>query len=221
MDELLIEKFLNAIRVNDQPEINRLLEDDPGLSYVKTKDGTSAYLFALYHRRPDVAALLKTHGLKLTIYESCAGGDLERTRELLAEDPRLLGFFSHDGWTPLHLAAHFGQMEIVDLLVDLGADMHLVSMNDLAVMPIHSALAASHADIALKLIERGADIEARQPTYEYTPLHYAAAQGLTDVVKQLIELGATRNPMGVDGKTPADLAKEKGHTEVEKLLQSA
>jgi len=211
--------FFTAIRKGDSRKVGALITSHPDLVSAKTEEGTSALLFALYNRQPEVADLLRSKGAALSIYDACAAGDRERALLLLTEDPRLIAFMSHDGWTPLHLASFFGQKEIVELLLDQGADMHVVSKNESSVMPLHSALANRQVETARLLIERGADIEARQPTYEYTPLHYAAANGLAPIVQMLVELGAKSAVEGLDGKRPIDLAKENGRRAVVALLE--
>ena len=45
------------------------------------------------------------------MFEAATFGDLDRLTELLAEDPELVDAISGDGFTPLHLAAFFGQSD--------------------------------------------------------------------------------------------------------------
>ncbi len=213
--------FFKAVRGGDLRRLKTLLNSHPELANAKTDDGTSAILVALYGGHVKSAEFLRAHGAVLSIYDAAASGDVRRVEELLAEDPRLIGFLSHDGWTPLHLAAFFGSREVVDFLLDHGADMHVVSKNENSAMPLHSALANNQVETATLLIDRGADIEARQTTYEYTPLHYAAAQGLTTVAQRLIDLGARTSAEGLDGKRPIDLAKEHGHKAIVEMLTQA
>lgn len=214
-----VSQFFPAIRKGDLRKISALVASHPDLVSAKTEEGTSALLFALYNRQPEVADLLRSKGAALSIYDACAVGDRDRALQLLTEDPRLIAFLSHDGWTPLHLASFFGQKALVEFLLDHGADIHVVSKNEQSVMPLHSALANRQVETAALLIERGADIEARQPTYEYTPLHYAAANGLAPIVRTLLDCGAKITAEGLDGKRPIDLAKENGHRAVVALLE--
>ncbi|KAJ7636552.1 ankyrin repeat-containing domain protein, partial [Roridomyces roridus] len=55
--------------------------------------------------------------------------------------------------------------------------------------PLHLALANGHADVAMLLIEKGADINVKDDDGS-TPLHVALAKGHADVAKLLIERGA-------------------------------
>lgn len=210
--------LLAAVRKGDLRKVKSLLTANPDLVGAKADDGTSLVLYALYNRQLKIADLIRSKGAVLSIYDACAAGDRARVEELLTEDPRLIGFMSHDGWTPLHLASFFGHADVVEFLLDHGADMHTVSKNGSSVMPLHSALANRQAETAALLIDRGADIEARQPTYEYTPLHYAAANDLETIVRKLLDLGAKTAMEGLDGKKPVDLAKERGHRTIVSIL---
>jgi ankyrin repeat protein len=209
----------SAVRKGDLRKVKALLTANPDLASAKTDDGSSIMLYALYNGHKQIAELIRSRGAVLSIYDACAAGDRARVQELLAEDPRLIGFASHDGWTPLHLASFFGHANVVEFLLDHGADMHMVSRNATSVMPLHSALANRQEETASLLIDRGADIEARQPTYEYTTLHYAAANGLDSIIRKLLDLGARTSVEGLDGKRPIDLAKENGHRDVVSLLE--
>ena len=53
----------------------------------------------------------------------------------------------------------------------------------------------------------------------FTPLHQAAWLGApSDVVEQLVDLGAWRTLRAADGRTPADIARDRGHEHLAELL---
>ena len=62
------------------------------------------------------------------------------------------------GDTALHVASLHGRLETVKLLVEKGADMEMRSDSDGAT-PLMRAAEGGHADVALALIEAGADID--------------------------------------------------------------
>ncbi len=74
--------------------------------------------------------------------------------------------------------------------------------------PLHEAAAMGHLEVARLLLERGADVNAKNK-HGFTPLHFAAGIGHTDVAKLLLEHGADVNAKDEHGRTPADIARER------------
>ncbi len=69
------------------------------------------------------------------------------------------------------------------------------------------------------LLERGADVNARNPG-GHTPLTAAATAGHTDAVKLLLNEGADPNSKKVYHRSALELALEGGHSDVAKLLEA-
>jgi ankyrin repeat protein len=61
-----------------------------------------------------------------------------------------------DGYSPLHLAAEFGQLEVARQLLGRGADPNAVAMNEVRATPLHSAISAGHRDTASLLLANAA-----------------------------------------------------------------
>ncbi len=83
------------------------------------------------------------HVDRLNVFEAAAFGDLDRLTELLAEDPELVGVMSGDGFTPLHLAAFFGQADAVRLLLARGAAVDRNGTGWMTGTPLHAAASGS------------------------------------------------------------------------------
>jgi uncharacterized protein len=144
-------------------------------------------------------------------------GDIKAVREHLDGDANLARAFDRNGWTPLHLAAHYGHLDVVELLLERGADIHAKSSNTVEQMPIFLALGGRQYEMVEFLLEHGADVDSRQKK-DWSLLHQAAIHGDLRMARILLSHGAQVNSQRMDGMTPFDLAKEKHHTEMCDLL---
>jgi len=72
----------------------------------------------------------------------------------------------------------FGRKDVVDHLLDCGADVH--ARDDGGLIPLHNACSFGHAEVVHLLLSHGADANARD-NWNYTPLHEAAIKGKIDV----------------------------------------
>ena len=197
--------LLAAVESGDGAEVDRLIALDPGLAAARGADGVSAILRARYHGHAWIAERLADAVDELDLYEASALGRVGRVAELVAADPGVIDAPAPDGFTALHLAAFFGQLETAAVLLESGADVDAQAANPSRVRPLHSAAAGGHAAIVALLLERGANPDARQHG-GYVPLHSAAAQGDVVSVRLLLEHGADPALRTEDGRSAADLA---------------
>jgi len=104
--------------------------------------------------------------------KAAKAGNVERVKELLKADPKLVGARDKDGSTPLHCGTWKGHLGVVSVLLDHGADVNAHNQNDhWGTTPLHAAAHANQAAIAELLIERGADVNATDMN-DKTPLHH-------------------------------------------------
>src|ERR1700675_4838122 len=101
--------------------VRALLDEQPWLATDRDEDGVSALMRARYQMDRGLVAAVRAHVDGLDVFEAAAFGDLDRLSEQFATDPELGNAASGDGFTPLHLAAFFGQSDGVRLLLARGA----------------------------------------------------------------------------------------------------
>lgn len=215
-------EFLEAVKAGNAARVRQMLEKDPALAAARAESGESAVTLSVYYGKEDVLQLLLERGAPLDVFEAAAAGVRARVEELAAGDASLVSTFSHDGFTPLHLAAFFGRIPVVELLLSHAAPVNDISRNPSELRPLHSAVAHRQPQVALEisraLIAAGADVNAMQHG-GWTPLHAAALHGNVPLVRLLLEAGANPAAKNDTGQTPAALAKTKNHKEVIALLE--
>ena len=205
-----------AIKAGESDRVKAMVSADPALVDARTDTGDSAILTAVYHRRKEIVDLLVARGAMLTLFEACAAGEVDRVERLLASNP-VVNVFSHDGWTPLHLAAFFGHARIAELLLAHGAEARVLSRNANGNTPLHAALAGNHQMVAGLLIGSGAEVNAADAE-GWRPIHLAAASGNLDGLKALVAQGADVHITNKAGATPIQLAQKSNHREAAELL---
>ncbi|PKA50910.1 E3 ubiquitin-protein ligase KEG [Apostasia shenzhenica] len=149
------------------------------------------------------------------------GGDMERVREVLEiSDPnwRAADSADADGETLLHLAIARGRADLVQLILEFGADVEAKSRAGRS--PLEAAAAGGEALIAELLLARGASTE-RSSGSSWGPLHHAAAGGHTELLRLLLLKGAAVDSPAVDGRTALHLAAEGRRKECAAVLVEA
>ena len=108
-----------------------------------------------------------------------------------------------------------GHLEIVQLLLDNGAD---VNVDDDGVTALWNASAAGHFEIVQLLLDNGADVNANGDRYDcITALIAASKEGHLEIVQLLLDNGADVN-FGRNDVTALITASEEGHLEIVQLL---
>ena len=125
------------------------------------------------------------------------------------------GIKDKNGNLALHIAAQVGNLEIIKFLLTLKDDLNIKGHNDLTLL--HFATMHGHEEM-VKFLE-GADLEARDNKFGWTPLHCAVDYGNCDTVRLLIQRGADINAVDdLTWWTPLHIAMMNGDIAITRFL---
>jgi ankyrin repeat protein len=209
----------DALRNADVEAARAILRNQPDALNTRQSSEPSLLMQAIYMRNAEFVSLLLEHGLICSVWEAAALGDTLRLEAAIKHHGGATTTTSPDGWTPLHLAAHFGKPEACARLIEAGADVNAWSENDLRNQPLHAAIAGGNTEVVDLLLRGGADVNAVQHG-GFTPLHGAAQNGSEAIVEALLTRGADVRATTDDGQDAAALAATHGFTAIAGRLRS-
>ena len=131
-------------------------------------------------------------------------GHLDQVKSALEQGANP-NFKGKGGFTPIVIAARNGYLDIVQYLLDHGAEMDKRD-NSRKKSALLAAAFKSQNQVAEYLMTHGADINA-QAINGFTPLHDAAWVGDYQLVKMLVEHGARTDIRNNDGQTALQCAE--------------
>src|SRR6266403_891490 len=141
-----------------------------------------------------------------------------QTGKFLHHNGAHLDVHFNKGVTPLHSAALYGDLEMVQELLAYEVDVNVqwdngwtplldAALDNSRHTRIHN-IVQSPLDVARILIDHGAEINARSTEDSWTPLHLAAKNGGVEFVRVLLEHGANVSAEDKEGRTPLHGAAE-------------
>ena len=141
------------------------------------------------------------------IHHAAYDGDLKKVKEIIDRDPNQVNVQDAMDFTPLHLASGKGHTEIVEFLLNHGADTELETCIGLTPMILAARYARDGKYETIKtLLEHGAKVNHKEDVNGGTALHYAAMYSGKEVINLLISYGADVNakdimdpPLGMAG----------------------
>ncbi|XP_072235425.1 ankyrin repeat domain-containing protein 10a [Leuresthes tenuis] len=145
------------------------------------------------------------------VHRACRDGDISALVSLLQQLSNQGHLTTEDscyGWTPLHWAAHYGQLECLAHLVQMGCEVNMVTSR-FNQTPTHTAAFGGHPHCVVWLTQAGADIN-KQDCVGEAPIHKAARSGSLECIQVLLIAGAKPHLRNASGQTAADLAHVHG-----------
>ena len=223
-----IRKLLKAARKGDAKRVAQLLAGgaDPNAPEVTDWSWDPPIMAALESRNPEVVRLLAKAGADLKagfpytpLGRSIAIKDVGLVRALVESGADVNATPENGDSTPLDIAVREDSTEIVGLLLDAGADPHLVSRWSRNARggrsPLESATDPGKKAVLAEFVKRGLVTgKGAAPLL----LCAAATHGDLAEVKRLIEAGANVNAPNKKGERPLAAAAEQGRLNVVKFL---
>lgn len=153
------------------------------------------------------------------LYDAIENGFVDEAKRLIKAGLGNNDYIPHTYFTtdrPLHLACQKGYTEIVELLLERGADVNTEGYNYTS--PLSIACQNGYKDIAALLLRYKANIEYQADAEYDRPLHIACQNGYIEIVKLLLEYGANINACKYNDATPLHVACEYGYDDIVQLL---
>uniref|UniRef100_A0A8D3E7U4 Ankyrin 3 n=1 Tax=Scophthalmus maximus TaxID=52904 RepID=A0A8D3E7U4_SCOMX len=213
-----------AAQENHMVVVQFLLDHGSSQS-IATEDGFTPLAVALQQGHDQVVSLLLENDTKgkvrLPALHIAARKDDTKAAALLLQndhnadvESKVRGSLSL-GFTPLHIAAHYGNINVATLLLNRGAAVDFKARNDIT--PLHVASKRGNGNMVRLLLERGAKIDARTKD-GLTPLHCGARSGHEQVVEMLLDRGAPILSKTKNGLSPLHMATQGDHLNCVQLL---
>ena len=152
-----------------------------------------------------------------TLIDAVRQGDVERTKELIADGVNLT-VMNPEGGTALHDAAKSGSVEVTKLLLEHGAEVN--ARDRIGMTPLYLAAWEGHAEVVTLLLNCGADTDTKDSMLGASPLLRAAVSNHTEVVKVLAEHGANVSLTDSAGETALQLVEKRGYSQIAKVLRA-
>jgi ankyrin repeat protein len=229
-----------AVYLGDLAKVKNFIENKSHVNESELSQllGLSFYYESLLHGNKGVPEYLLDKGANpnkkdkndATLLHAWAwGGNPERTKivmEILINKGADIN--ARQGtlrWTPLHGACYRRRGSVARFLVDNGADIN--AKDNRGWTPLLEAVGANDLDTIKMLVDKGADIQVNDIN-GYTALHWLAkrsspvykspVKSATEITEFFLAHGADVNAQNNVSRTPLDLAKDNGNTEIVALL---
>lgn len=235
---ILLTPLMYAARIGSLPIVQLLIRLGSDVN-ARNRDGNSAAALALLAGHTQTAGFLynemsaeerarfdrfrreEDQKQKYTqLVRAIRDGSRNEVVRLIEDGQPLNGLETRSLDCPLSEAVREERWDIVEVLLDRGADVNAISRYS----PLTWAAVRGNAAMARRLIGLGADVNSGSPNGK-TPLMAAAVSRNTEIVQALLAEGADVNAKGAHGKTAMSEAlweeRSRGLNPVVSILRAA
>nr|XP_029732091.1 uncharacterized protein LOC115268182 [Aedes albopictus] len=213
----------NALHIscnNGDADLTKMLIQRGALLDIQTREGKTPLHLAAAGGHTKVVNILTEHLIKKcplndmisNAYEIAALHGHKSVKETLIEKfPKLAKSTQDKDHLLIHCAAQEGMIKKVRKLIDDGANVNALNLNELTAL--HLSSSAGHSLVVELLLENGASVNNVE-IHGWTPLHFACQNDRKEVVLTLIKNGANIESLDNDYCTALHISALQGHCNI-------
>ena len=172
--------LMTCVRTGSAGAVKLLLAHGADVNAKESQKGQTALMWAAAEKRPEVVRTLIEYGADIRARSKAIPtpepfNSMSSNGEGLSYSPDVHFPKAKGGFTPLLFAAQQGDLDSTRILLEAGADVNEATPEDGSALVVASA--SGHEELALFLLEQGADPNAAD-VYGITALHYSLNEGL-------------------------------------------
>jgi hypothetical protein len=184
-----IDRFFKAIELDDIDEIKKKEYKKYLINNTKSKYGNSAFVYAIQENSQKIFTYL-SQSIDFNVNNENNFGENPLMMAAFMGNAKLVKFLlenrkatvNKDGWSPIHYAAIRGDLEIMNSLINAGANIDALSPNEST--PLMYAARYGHIRVVKLLLDKGADLSAVN-NQDLTPIDFAKMYNQTEIARGL------------------------------------
>lgn len=199
-------------------DVVRILLSKGANQQCTTEDGFTPIDVAVQQGHEKVVAALLHHDSRkgYRSLHTAARKDFAKAAKLLLVKDHKPDVEAPNGFTPLHIAAKYGNLNVAGVLIQHGATIDFKT-KIYVIAPLHVAAKYGNINIVTLLVEKGSKVDI--PNKDgLTPLHCAARDGHDAVVEFLTSKKASITARTKHGLTPLHMSCQGNHPSTSGLL---
>ncbi len=184
-----IDRFFKAIELDDVEEVKKIEYKQYLTNNTKSKYGNSALVYAIQENSQKVFTYL-SQSTDFNVNNENNAGENPLMMAAFMGNAKLVKFLldnrkatvNKDGWSPIHYAVIRGDLEIVNSLINAGAEVDALSPNEST--PLMYASRYGHIRVVKLLLDKGADLSAVN-SQDLTPIDFARMYNQNEIARGL------------------------------------